>query len=397
MMGILVTHPGRQHSHQLAQALHEQNALFAYWTGVPSAPASERGPLYRRFARWSPQSTLDLPARRIRHCYVEPLVRRIVDALCTPPQAIVWQHRAMEWFDRWCAWQLPDNLDAVVCYENAALHTFRAAHERGIPTILDAASFHHEWQDAVYDPVESEEAHARITAHKDREIRLADLVLTVSELACNSYVEAGVPEKKVVTVPMGVDESRFATPSGTKSSARSEPFTFLLVGHADKRKGTDILLKASRRLYTDGVNHRVQVAGRIDEDIFSGGASTIELLGYLNAERLEKAYKQADVLVLPSRFDSFGRVVVEAMATGLPALVSEDVGAKQVLTEGENGWTVPAENVDALAEQMRWCVEHRDRVAEMQAAAVRAAQDYTWAAYRERVKEVIASVIEQNR
>jgi glycosyltransferase involved in cell wall biosynthesis len=68
-----------------------------------------------------------------------------------------------------------------------------------------------------------------------------------------------------------------------------------------------------------------------------------------------------------------------------------------VLTEGENGWTVPAENVDALAEQMRWCVEHRDRVAEMRAAAVRAAQDYTWAAYRERVKEVIASVIEQNR
>ncbi|PSO44667.1 hypothetical protein BRC21_01015, partial [Candidatus Saccharibacteria bacterium SW_7_54_9] len=319
MMGILVTHPGRQHSHQLAHALHEQNALFAYWTGVPSASASERGPLYRRFAR-------------IRHCYVEPLVRRIVDALCTPPQAIVSQHRAMEWFDRWCAWQLPDNLDAVVCYENAALHTFRAAHERGIPTILDAASFHHEWQDAVYDPVESEEAHARITAHKDREIRLADLVLTVSELACNSYVEAGVPEKKVVTVPMGVDESRFATPSGTKSSARSEPFTFLLVGHADQRKGADILLKASRRLYTDGANHRVQVAGRVDEGIFSGGASTIEPLGYLNAERLEKAYKQADVLVLPSRFDSFGRVVVEAMAAGLPALVSEHVGAKQVLT-----------------------------------------------------------------
>jgi glycosyltransferase involved in cell wall biosynthesis len=249
----------------------------------------------------------------------------------------------------------------------------------------------------VYDPVESEEAHARITAHKDREIRLTDIVLTVSELARKSYVEAGVPEKKVVTVPMGVDRSRFAPPSGTKSSARSEPFTFLLVGHADKRKGADILLKASRRLYTDGVNHRVQVAGRVDEDIFSGGASTIELLGYLNEERLEKAYKQADVLVLPSRFDSFGRVVVEAMATGLPALVSEHVGAKQGLTEGENGWIVPAENVDALAEQMRWCVEHPEQVAAMQNRAADAAQAYTWTAYRERVTEVLGSVVESDR
>jgi glycosyltransferase involved in cell wall biosynthesis len=392
-MKILVTHPGRQHSHQLARALHEQYALFEYWTGVPSAPPSEKSPLYRVLSRRSPQPTLDLPARRIRHCYVEPLVRRVADALCAPDRAVVWQHRAMEWFDRWCAWRLPEDLDAVVCYENAALHTFRAAKERGIPTILDAASFHHQWQDAVYEPVESDEAHARINAHKDRKIALADHVLTVSDLARESYVEGGVPDEQVTTVPMGADLTDFAPPEPLRSPSDG-PFTFLFVGHAGRRKGTDTLLAASRWLHEAGVSHRVAFAGDADDALFDDAPPTVDRLGYLGTDELVAAMHRADVLVLPSRHDSFGRVVVEAMATGLPALVSEHVGAKQVIAENENGWTVPAENVDALAAQMRWCVKHPEEVAAMQKPAAEAAQVYTWTAYRERVVRCLRQVVD---
>jgi glycosyltransferase involved in cell wall biosynthesis len=65
--------------------------------------------------------------------------------------------------------------------------------------------------------------------------------------------------------------------------------------------------------------------------------------------------------------------------------------------EGESGWIVPAEDVDALAAQMQWCVGHPDRVANMQDAATRAAQDHTWTAYREQVTDVLASVVEGDR
>lgn len=392
--GILVTHPGRQHSHQLAQALHETDQLVGYWTGVPSAQPSTKGPLYRRLAQWSPQPTLGLPEDTIRHCYVEPLVRRVADALCAPPQAAVWRHRAMAWFDRWCAGQLPKDLDAVVCYENAALHTFRAAKKNGITTILDAASFHHQWQDAVYDPVEPPDAHACINAHKDEEIALADHVLTVSELARGSYVEGGVPDEKVTAVPMGADLSDFSPPEPRRVPSE-EPVTFLFVGHAGRRKGTDTLLAAAEQLAQGGVLHRVQFAGDVEDALFADPPPTVEQLGYLGRDALVDSMQQADVLVLPSRHDSFGRVVVEAMATGLPALVSAHVGAKEVITDGENGWQVPAEDPKALAEQMRWCAEHPKQVAGMQEAAVEAAQDYTWVAYRERVVDVLTSVIEE--
>ncbi|WP_251964092.1 glycosyltransferase family 4 protein [Salinibacter ruber] len=345
-------------------------------------------------ARWSPQPTLQLPKGLIRHCYVEPLVRRVADALCGPPKAAVWQHRAMAWFDRWCAGQLPEDLDAVVCYENAALHTFRAAKDNDIATILDAASFHHQWQDAVYEPVEPPDAHAQINAHKDREIALADHVLTVSELARDSYVKGGVPDDKVTAVPMGADLSDFSPPESRRMSSE-EPVTFLFVGHAGRRKGTDTLLSATEALAKDGVPHRIQFAGDADEALFADAPPTVERLGYLGRTDLVEAMHRADVLVLPSRHDSFGRVVVEAMATGLPALVSANVGSKEVITDGENGWEVPAEDPKALAEQMRWCAEHPEHVAGMQEAAVAAAQEYTWSAYRERVVDVLTSVIEE--
>ncbi|MBB4062404.1 glycosyltransferase family 4 protein [Salinibacter ruber] len=348
--------------------------------------------MYRRLAQRSPQPTLQLPESLVQHCYVAPLVRRVADALCDPPQAAVWRHRAMAWFDRWCARQLPGDLDAVVCYENAALHTFRAAKKRGITTILDAASFHHQWQDAVYEPVEPPDAHARINAHKDKEIALADHVLTVSELARDSYVEGGVPDDKVTAVPMGADLSDFSPPEPRRTPSE-ERMTFLFVGHAGRRKGTDTLLAAAKTLVNDDAPHRVCFAGDVDASLFADAPPTVERLGYLGRDALIQAMQRADVLVLPSRHDSFGRVVVEAMATGLPALVSAHVGAKEVLTDGENGWVVPAEDANALTEQMRWCVNHPERVADMQEAAVQAAEGYMWTAYRERVVQCLETVI----
>ncbi len=392
-MRILVTHPGRQHSHQLARALHERNQLAGYWTGVPAADPATKGALYELLARLSPQPTLNLPGEEVRHNVVMPLIRRVAETVFGPPRATDWRHRATAWFDAWAARRLPKNLDAVVCYENGARETFRAAKKQGATTILDAASFHHAWQDAFYEPVETGAVHRRINARKDEEVELADHILTVSELARESYVDTGVPPERVTSVPMGTDLSAFTPPDGTRDIS-STPFTFLFAGHAGRRKGVDVLLAASERLAREGFAHRLQFAGGADDGLFDDTSAPVERLGYLSTPDLAEAFRRADVLVLPSRHDSFGRVVVEALATGLPVLVSEHVGAKEVIDEGETGWVVPADDVEALSEQMRWCIEHPEQVYAMRTACVETAQDYSWTAYRERVTEVLASVVE---
>lgn len=391
-MKTLVIHPGRQHSHQLARALHRENQLFGYWTGVPAADPATKGPLYRWIAHLSPQGTTFLPNEVVRHNYLAPVMRRLFRRYCSPAEKKRWQHRVLKAFDTWSAWNLPDDLTAVVCYENSARKTFRKAKEKGITTILDAASFHYEWQDDFYDPVESDVVHGKINAYKEKEVELADHILTVSELARESYLDAGVPADQVTAVPMGVDLSDF-TPEREMPKKRSEPFTFLFAGNADRRKGVDVLLSASERLNQAGAAHRVQFAGGKADGIFRHTDAPIESLGYLDRSALASAFRKADVLVLPSRHDSFGRVVVEAMATGLPVLLSEHVGAKEVVTEGETGWVVPAEDVNALVDQMRWCIEHPEQVCTMREACVEMAQDYSWAAYRGRVAQVIRDIV----
>jgi glycosyltransferase involved in cell wall biosynthesis len=289
---------------------------------------------------------------------------------------------------------MPKKLDAVVCYENAARDTFEAARKQNVTTILDAASFHHEWQDAFHEPMESDKAHAAINRRKDEEVELADHILTVSEFARQSYIDAGVAPEHVTSVPVGADLSVFK-PDINKEKEGMKPFTFLFAGHAGRRKGVDVLLEASEYLSRDEYNHQIQFAGGADDGLFDDTDAPVERLGYLSAPDLAAAFRQSDVLVLPSRHDSFGRVVVEAMATGLTAIVSEHVGAKEAITQGKTGWIVPAEDAEALAEQMRWCVEHQEQVRGMRPAAIASAQGYSWSAYRERVSDIIVSVARQ--
>ena len=89
--------------------------------------------------------------------------------------------------------------------------------------------------------------------------------------------------------------------------------------------------------------------------------------------------------------------VVEAMACGLPAIVSEMVGAREAIDEGKSGWVVPLADSPALAERMAWCVENRDALAAMRSAARASAERYGWHRYGERLAAVMASILGEPR
>src|SRR5262249_28387622 len=78
--------------------------------------------------------------------------------------------------------------------------------------------------------------------------------------------------------------------------------------------------------------------------------------------------RSAQCLLLPSRVDAFGLVVLEAMACGVPAIVSDTVGAKELIEEGHNGFVVPSGNSDALFDRMRWCIWNATSVRSMSTA-----------------------------
>jgi glycosyltransferase involved in cell wall biosynthesis len=196
---------------------------------------------------------------------------------------------------------------------------------------------------------------------------------------------------------LGVDIERFR-PAARDWCSEREPFTFVFVGTARHLKGFDVLVDALERLLEEGLPVRLMVAGHIDRSIVDGRKRVLEIisaLGRVGHGELASLLGKAHCLVLPSRFDSFGMVVPEAMACGLPVIVSDMVGAKQLVEEGRNGFIVPVEDVTALAARMRWLVQNRKMLERMSAAARKVAEGASWANYRHRfaltVREALMS------
>ncbi|MEA2695649.1 MAG: hypothetical protein QOJ16_5036 [Acidobacteriota bacterium] len=402
-MRVLVTHPGRQHSHQAALALDEAGLLAGYWAGVPAlAEQTARVPavLRRRLGRYEPVPIA--PSRSAWHPQT-PALRRLGDLLLAPRGAAWTDYCACRRFDRWAARRLGSpragidaGIGAVIACEISALTTFERARRLGVTTILDAPSLHHQAQDRLHGTTDSPALHRRVTRVKDLEIALADHILTVSELARETYLEAGVPGERVHAVPLGADTGLF-TPA---AEPRRGELRFLFSGATIRRKGFDLLLAAFDRVRAEEPGVELRIVGPRGDSFGLLGERAIpniSVLGPVGQHELAEEFRRADCLVLPSRNDSYGMVVAEALAAGLPVLVSEMVGAKTLVEPGRNGWIVPAGDVAALAERMLGCARNRDAVRGMRADCRRSAETATWPAYRRRFADLLRSLVPEGK
>ncbi len=219
-------------------------------------------------------------------------------------------------------------------------------------------------------------------------------MLTVSELARRTYLDAGLPAGRVHAVPLGADLELFRPgepPSGPG-------VTFLFAGASIRRKGFDLLVDAFARVLDEEPSASLRIVGprgelapladRLDP-------ARVSVTGPITQSALADELRRADCLVLPSRNDSFGMVVAEALASGTPVVVSEMVGAKDLVTEGESGWVVPVEDADALASRMLACARDPEALRAMRPAAREAAEGATWAAYRRRFAALIGRLLDR--
>ena len=119
----------------------------------------------------------------------------------------------------------------------------------------------------------------------------------------------------------------------------------------------------------------------------------VTFMGYLRGERLSQAYASADVFVFPSRLETFGLVVIEAMAAGLPVVAARVGGVADVVSEGETGYTFESGDVSGLLEGLRQIVSDRDRMRRMGQRARAFAETQSWDAIMDELVEVYAQVI----
>jgi glycosyltransferase involved in cell wall biosynthesis len=103
--------------------------------------------------------------------------------------------------------------------------------------------------------------------------------------------------------------------------------------------------------------------------------------------------RRHDVLVLPSLFEGFGLVILEAMAQGLVVIATPHTAAPDLIEDGTDGFIVPIRSPEAIAEKMEMLLGARERLHEMKLAARRKAEKQRWEVYRRALAQVAREVV----
>jgi len=227
-------------------------------------------------------------------------------------------------------------------------------------------------------------------------IQQTDYIIAISEFAAETYVEYGFPRNRIFVAPLGVDLKKF---SATTSPADSS-FTYLFMAHASGStgilKGLPYLLQAWCEL---GLEHaRLLVCGNIGAEVqelmerYRRDLRNVEFTG--NVVNPEQYFQKASVFIFPSVAEGFGKVVLEAMASGRPVIATPI--PKPVVRDGVDGFYVPPRDVQALKDKMLYFYEHREEVARMGLNASEQARRFSWDRFSLQVADIVADVAGRN-
>ncbi|MEJ8820831.1 glycosyltransferase [Variovorax humicola] len=390
---VLVTHPGLQHSHQLALALYERKLLQAFWSGVLVAEGGETLPW------WLPEHfrkrvrRVDIPSELRVHPIRFQLMLQASMRL-NSGQGNDRMHRLFHWFDAWAAKRVVAlRPKVVVAYENSAYHTFAAAKAVGARCVLDAAAFHHRTVSTQLNPPDTPYT-GEVNRRKDAEIAMADLILTCSPLAADSYEANGVERTRLQPLLLGADP-KLVTP--ITSARKAGPARFMFAGPLSLRKSVDLILAAFTRLHAEGFKYELDFVGGVaDQGLLAAVQQTpgAKYHPSVPQSQLFDLMGTADCLLLPSRSDSFGMVVAEAMACGTPALVSSQTGAKAIVEAFPgSGWIVEPDE-DALYDALRELICNPALMQRARAPALIASKEFSWERYRARAGRVLQEYLQ---
>jgi glycosyltransferase involved in cell wall biosynthesis len=188
----------------------------------------------------------------------------------------------------------------------------------------------------------------------------------------------GVPDERIGRWDRGVDLSRFSPERRDPALAPGE-ITVLYAGRLTREKGADLLadafLAARER---DPRLHLALAGGGPEEDALRerlGEHATF--LGWLEGDRLAAAYASADIFLFASRTDTFGQVLLEAQASGLPVVAVGEGGPTSIVTDGVTGRLCPADAGDLAAVVCELAAQplQRERLAR---GALEAVRQRTW-------------------
>jgi alpha-maltose-1-phosphate synthase len=405
---ILFSHPtGNENVRQAALAFREAKLLREFWTCVswdPDAavnrflPATLRQQLARRAFHPSLRPiTRTAPAREMGRLLVSALGVSLFSEHETGPLSI---DAVFSDLDRRVAARLKELPDCtlVYAYEDGALETFRAAKARNISRVYDLPIGYWKVAQQIYAEEREREPAWAVTltgardseqklARKDEELRLANRVVVASTFTKETLRAADIAAD-VRVIPYGAPAAMPGNGEAHRGNLR-----VLFVGSLGQRKGLSYLLQAVESL---GPRVELTLLGKKTAE----GCAPLETavrkhrwIPSLPHSDLLRVMQQHDVMVLPSLFEGFGLVILEAMAQRLPVITTAHTAGPDVISDGVDGFIVPIRSAEAIATRLDQLASAPDLLEAMKQAAQEKAKLQRWENYRERLVQMAQDLV----
>jgi len=300
--------------------------------------------------------------------------------------------------DKYAAKYLSKNskeIDAVYCYEDGALETFKIAKKLGIKCIYELPigywRTHHKlneeesilnpiWKDTWIATLDSEKKLQR----KDLELSLADEIIVASSFTKKTLANYPNALAPITVIPYGC-------PQPIKEDERKwyngeEKLKVLYVGGLSQRKGLSYMLEA---LHSIENNISFSYIGSGDaNDLIQSTFPDANYMGTMAHEEVLKQMKGHDVLIFPSLFEGFGMVITEAMSQGMIVIASDHTALPDIADE-TSSVCIPIRDSNIIESTLRKFIDNSSLVETMGKEALKKAKKYQWKDYEVYLSNVI--------
>ncbi len=385
-MKIIISVGGRFHAFNLAQQLQKRGYLQRLITSYPKF-------LTRKW---------NLPDEKIKSVFIKEILERswrkspaFIQNLYNP------QFLIHEIFDK-LASRYIEKTDIFVGWSSFSLHSLRKAKKLGAIVVLERGSSHILYQNEILKEeyerfgLKPRLSHPKIIEKELKEYKEADYISIPSMFVKRTFLEKGIPEKKLIHIPYGVDLSAFR-----QIPKSDNVFRIIFAGGMNLRKGVHYLLQAFVELNLP--NSELMLIGSMNDEIrpffkkyetimrnmrtsASIANAKINYVGHIPQQELYKYYSQGSVFVLNSIEDGFGMVIIQAMACGLPVICTTNTGGEDIISDGRDGFIISIRDVEALKEKLIYLYENPEICQQMgQSAKEKVIRGFSWEDYGEKM------------
>ena len=222
------------------------------------------------------------------------------------------------------------------------------------------------------------------------EYELCDYISVPSNFVKETFISNGVTESKIFLNTYGCNLAEFFP-----KEKKDDKFRVIFCGLGSIQKGFHVLLQAIELLAEDGLDIELLHVGGVEDniDFFLETCTNINYnpVGVVAQSKLREYYSQSSVFVLPSIQDGFGMVITQAMACGLPIIVSENTGGPDILNlESGCGFSVIPGDVVDLKNKLFWCYNNQDECRKMGKLSLNLIkQNFSWDEYAKKYSDFL--------